>query len=94
MVYGNARSYALPARVKALRWMHEVVGPQALLDYTDMFGATYTESLGAAEEGANDANAAAGDSGKGLAKGCLHEDGGKYAVFEEVLVTDQVSMNF
>jgi hypothetical protein len=70
--------------------MHEVVGPQALLDYTDLFGATYTESLGAAEESANDANTGAGDSGKGLAKGCLHEDGGKYAVFEEVPATDQV----
>jgi hypothetical protein len=70
--------------------MHEVVGPQALLDYTDLFGVTYTESLGAAQDSANDANTSAGDSGNGKAKGCLHEDGGKYAVFEEVLVTDQV----
>lgn len=76
--------------------MHELVGPQLLLDYTDVFGATYTERLAAvnAEGGAagEGSSATAADGGKKVAvgpKGCLHEDGGKFAVFEEVLVTDQ-----
>lgn len=68
--------------------MYEVVGPQLLLDYTDVFGVTYTESIAAADaDGSDDADGASTGS---RPKVCLHEDGGKFAVFEEILVSDPV----
>lgn len=77
-----------------------MVGPPLLLDYTDVFGISYTEiPSGALAEGVDDddfhSNGDDANSPFGTAKGsqkrsgpqpCLHEDGGKYAVFEEVVV--------
>ena len=88
-----ALSSALPANVKALRWMQEAVGPTLLLDYTDVFGATYTESSGAADQTSTaetDGTYSMRSTGVLSSGACLHEDGGKYAIFEEVLVTEQV----
>ena len=83
--------------------MQEVVGPPLLLDYTDLFGSTYTEgpnssaSDGGYESG-DDEGASFGSSTGSSQKQqqgprrCFHEDGGKFAVFEEVLFTDEVAI--
>lgn len=84
----------MPHKAKPLRWLYELLGPSILQAYIDVFGSTYSDS--------SDPCAAA-DGGAPLhlntgvntgANGCIHEDGGRNAVFEEIQAGEQVLNTF
>ena len=82
----------MPHKSKPLRWLYELLGPWVLQAYIDVFGSTYSDS-------SNPSTAADGGAPLSLnmevnsgANGCMHEDGGRNAVFEEIQAGEQVQL--
>jgi len=67
------RPRSLLADVAPLRWLLELMGPHSLKAYSDVFGDSEPQSPSSRAESSTASDAA-----------CTHEDGGKFAVYEEI----------
>jgi len=79
----------LPSEVKPLRFLFELLGPHTLQAYVDLFGSTFTSS-GSKSSSASGFDMSQLNTGVNSgANGCVHEDGGKNAIFEQITVDEQ-----
>lgn len=82
----------MPQQSKPLRWLYELLGPSVLQAYVDVFGSTYSDCSNPLEAAADAIPLSLNMDVNTGANGCIHEDGGRNAVFEEIQSGEQVRL--